>query len=203
MDPATTGSLNPSPLGRTNSTNTNGHISYVATGGPTGGGWGQGAPVVPADNDTQKTWSLAFDVDAWGPGSPIINSLGAKYYMWRTVYRNFAHYDENTSNYNIKNWRCWARASNTVNSPGQGYPDMYFSTSNQRLTCELTLPGGGYPFTPGPEFPRMGQLPGSADYIAYNNCIEFDGGLPATPNRVTFENWYSEEMVYQKSLDLG
>lgn len=192
IDPAVTGSISPSPLGRTTATNNNNNISYVSTGGPSGTGWAKGAPVVSGDTGTQKAWTLAIDVDQWGTStpSPAINDLGAKYYLYRQVFRNFAHYDENTANFNCKNWRIYGRSPDTLNSP-QALPDMYMSTSNQRLTQE------GGPTTPNQDFTRNGQPVGSTDYIAQQNIIQFDGGLPGAENATTFNNWYSEEFVTQ------
>jgi hypothetical protein len=197
IDPATSGNINPSPLGRTTTTYFPSNLSYASTGGPLGTGWAQGAAVVSGDTGTTKKWTTACDIDQWGAGSPNINDSGAKYYLSRQVYRNFGHYDENTSTYNIKNHRCWGRTGGVGGT--DNYPDFYMSTSNQRLTCELTPPSGGYPFTPVPDFTRPGQGAGTPDQIAENNVIQFDAGLPGTPNSVTFQNWFNEEIVYQSN----
>lgn len=204
IDPATTGNLDPSPLGRSTATYIGGKttINYVSTGGPTGGGWGQGIPVVASDYNTQKPWAMAVDVDQWGAGSPAINDFGSKYYMWRTMYRNFAHYDESgpiyNQTYNIKNWRVWARNPDTLNSP-EARPDFYMSVSNERPTTEIG--SGPYPITPTPDWTRTGQSPGTPEYIANNNCIQFDGGLPGNENSVTFKKWFSEEIVWRSNLN--
>lgn len=162
-------------------------------------GFAKGAPVVSGDTGTQKTWTVAVDVDQWGAGSPAINDLGAQYYLWRTAYRNFGHYDENTANFNCKNWRAYGRNPDTLNSP-QYYPDMYMSVSNQRLTWE---DDPAHPIgTPNQDFTRAGQPGGSADAVAQANIIAFDGGVPGTPDPVTFNNWYSEEFVLRSNQNV-
>ena len=189
IDPAATGNLNPSTLGRSSTLYFNANMSYVSTGGPTGGGWAQGAPVVSGDTGTQKTWTLACDIDQWGAGSPIINAYGAQYYLWRTRYQNFGEYTDVANNANVKIVRCWGRLPNT---PGgtEAYPDWYMSASNGRLTAENCSSA-----TPNPDFPRGGQGSGSTDQNALDNIWSFNGGLPGSPNAVTFQNWFSEEII--------
>ena len=193
-------SVTPSPLGRTTALQSVSNLSFVASGGPAGGGYIQGAPVVSGDTGTQKTWAAALDVDQWGTATPsaAINDYGSKYYLWRTEFKNFGHYDEKTApnppdNYNIKNWRIYARNPDTLNSP-QAQPDAYMSTSNQRLTQE------GSSNTPNQDFTRPGQPGGSADAVASANIIAFDGGLPGSPDPVTFGNWFSSEFVTRSNL---
>ncbi len=197
-----TNQLNPSPLGRSsatygNSSAHNGLISYVATGGPTGGGWAQGYPVQASDTGTQKTWSNAVDVDQWGTTnpSPAINDYGAKYRLIRQVYKNWGHYTgytgTGTDNYNYKNFRCWARNPDVVGSTGEVQPDLVLGVHNLRLVSEGTT------YTPQPDFVRAGQGSGTPDQNAIDNGTAFDGGVPGTPNAVTFDNWYSEQFVLQ------
>lgn len=87
IDPATTGNLNPSPLGRTTALVGVANFSYQASGGPGGAAYAKGAPVVSGDAGTQKQWTAAADITQWGAGSPNINDYNAKYYLWRSKYR--------------------------------------------------------------------------------------------------------------------
>ena len=191
VDPAATGNINPSTLGRTSTLYFVSNMSYVSSGGPTGGGWAQGAPVVSGDTGTQKTWAAGCDIDQWGAGSPIINAYGAQYYLWRTKYQNFGAYTDNTNNANIKIARTWGRLSPNTPGSSDGYPDWYMSVSNGRPVCEFSSNA------PAPDFPREGQGSGTPDQNALNNIYAFNGGLPGSPDPVTFENWFSEEIITQ------
>lgn len=189
IDPHTTGNLNPSPLGRTTALVGVANFSYQGSGGPGGGAYAKGAPVVTGDAGTQKQWTAGFDVTQWGAGSPSVNDYSAKYYRWRTKYRNWGQYLE-TNGYNIKVYRCWTLSGST-----QTYPNFYFASSNWTLGVEDSSGGTWGTYTPTPDFPRAGQGSGTPDQNAIDNVTAFSGGLPGTPNAVTFDNWFSEEII--------
>jgi hypothetical protein len=195
IDPQATGNINPSPLGRTTTTYENNNLSYSATGGPAGGAWAKGAPVVSGDTGTQKTWTGATDVDQWGAGSQPFNAYGSKYYLYRQKYQNYGAYTDSGNNANIKIFRVWGRDPNTVGAVTEVASDFYMSASNGRPVAEYCNSA-----TPGPDFPRENQGNGTPDQNALNNIYAFSGGPPGTPNAVTFNNWFAEEFITQANL---
>lgn len=69
------------------------------------------------------------------------------------------------------------------------------ASSNWGLGVEDATGGTWGTYTPTPDFPRAGQGAGSTDQNAIDNVTAFSGGLPGTPNSVTFNNWFSEEFI--------
>ena len=152
--------VNGSPLGRISGSSIwnapNGGLEYVSGGGPTGLGRLSGInnPSPGGMNIGEVMWTLGLDLDQWSGWSAqnngtgyFINDLSQQTYLYRQVRRVGMGYLPQSSNYNTKTLRIWARTG----GPGspEAYPDMYIPPCNGRFNVEFHNP---VDWTPTPDY---------------------------------------------------
>lgn len=186
-----------------------GGLTYSPTGGPNGNGCftGSGNPSSGIDGSGVLTWAQGIDYaqwSGWGAADPYgggngvyMNDYGHVAYLYRKVWRNFGHLDQNATlsyngkgSYNFKLFRQWrVNPIGGVGVPidGTNPADVYFPENDQIFTVEYT--------------PVSVTPPSFQDYPSGGGSQDWSGETVAAV--VSFSNiqntWYPEEMILRSN----